>query len=205
MTFTEDAARRRVLEWMQTIHFACNLVTMFAVVAFVVVSLNQGLKLKNATVDYIENRNLTAYIAAQLTKIDTILSNINGTSGDVRIIARSSAAAVDDGTVGDSVRSVVNATTRFPEMPGALVAEFIGNATRLLGTVASVNFSVVTDVLADAHNAKTQRVVRERIDHALRSFDFATLGITQMFGTLGRAMAGNPVIVDAPSEVASVG
>lgn len=189
------------MEWAQAGHIFCNLITMIFVVVFVAVTLAEGITLKNATVNYIENTNLTSYIASQLTKIDTILANINATSGDVRSISHASATAVEDGTVKHSVRAVVNATTRFPTVSQTLVGDLIGNATRFLGTLSKVDYHAVTQLLSDAHDPATQRVVRERVDHALRSFDFASLGMSHVFGTIGRAMSGNQRVVDAHSDV----
>lgn len=194
---------KRSLTPLEIFHIFCNFITMASVFIFVVFTMNEGIILKNATVNYIENTNLTTYVASQLAKIDNMLTNLNQTSGDVRSISGVSKTAVEDGTVGNSFKSVLNSTTHFPEISDLRMSELMGNATRLLGTLASINFSSVTNVLSDVHNPITQRIFRERVDHALRSFDFATLGVTQMFGTIGRAMAGTQQTVNAASGVTS--
>ena len=183
------------------VHFIVNLMTCFAVVVFVIITLHEGISLKNAGTDYIENTNLTAYVASQLAKIDSVLTELNQTMGDVTKITRSSRAAVEDGTVGATTRSFLNATRRFPEVSREQIKDLTGNATRFLGSLAAINFSSVTNLLMDAHDPATQRSVRERIDHALRSFDFATLGMTQMFGTIGRAMTPGHQTAGAVSQV----
>lgn len=190
--------------WVHRTAALCNIFTGVFVIIFVIFVVANGNDLKRDATEYIVESNLTTtHIADMVNNIHNILSNVENVTGNAAPISTEARRVVQDGTVGEQARKIVNATinaTRsLPTMRRDVFEALLGNATNFLGNLAKLDFSSVSNVLSDAHDPAIQTTIRERVDHALRSFDFATLGASHAFGALGRAMNGKREI-DARSE-----
>ncbi len=56
----------------------------------------------------------------------------------------------------------------------------VGNGSLAMGSIAAINFSVVTGLFEQAQDPQTQSVIRRQIDKALATFDYASKGVSNV-------------------------
>ena len=109
-------------------------------------------------------------------------SNVRNVTGSAVPVARSAKTNFMETDWQNVKENALNATKHLPVVTRQQVGAFFGNMTRMLSSLADAHYSAVTTLLSDAHNPAMQSTIRHRVDHALRSFDYATFGMTEMFG-----------------------
>ena len=56
----------------------------------------------------------------------------------------------------------------------------VGNGSLAMGSIAAINFSVVTGLFEQAQDPQTQSVIRRQIDKAIATFDYASKGVSNV-------------------------
>ena len=161
---------------------------MVAVVVFVIFALTESINLKTFSEDVGFDSN---YVSTLLQNVQKTSENVRTVSDDTVPIVSSAKKEVLRTNWNNTRESIVNASRRLPVVTKEQTMAFLGNTTRLFATIASVNFTSITNLLDDAHDPRTQSTLRERVDHALRSFDYATLGFGQVFDIFSQTMVTN--------------
>jgi hypothetical protein len=112
-------------------------------------------------------------------------SNVRNVTDNATPIAKSARIGVTTTNWTGVAAAAHNATASAAGVTRQQMHELVGNFTRAIGAVAEIKFSSITDLMADARDPETRRALRERVDHALRSFDFATAGAQRAMNALG--------------------
>lgn len=111
-----------------------------------------------------------------------IIDNVFAVSANMVPITEKTMNVVTNQTsVTGNVSFVQAATNALLGVGQADWKSVMGNASVAMGTVSTINYTTITDLMKQAQDPDTQTVVKEQIQHALKSFDFATLGASSMF------------------------
>ena len=174
-----DVAEIRKYVWRIMMATVVNLLlTLIAVsITLSVLWSGQG-KLKV----YMDAADLTPEKVGEMsTNAQNIVSNVRSISDNMVPVSEVTAKAVVNGTGAPSNVSFAEAATA--ALIGVGHADWnsvLGNGSLVMGSVANLNFSVVTSLFEQAREPETQSVIRRQIDKALSTFDYATRGVANV-------------------------
>lgn len=163
------------MKWLMVV----NIVITFGVILMVFLALydSQG-KLKV----YMDAADLTpAKVGEMSNNAQNIVSNVRSISDNMVPVSEVTAKAMVNATGSPSNVSFAEAATA--ALIGVGHADWnsvLGNGSLAMGSVANLNFSVVTSLFEQAREPETQSVIKRQIDKALATFDFATRGVANV-------------------------
>lgn len=163
------------MKWMTLV----NLVITFVAVSMMVWALVVG---QGELKVYMDAADLTpAKVGEMSANAQNIVSNVRSISANMVPVSEVTAKTVMNATGSPSNVSLAEAATA--ALIGVGHADWnsvLGNGSLVMGSVANLNFSVVTSLFEQARQPETQSVIRRQIDKALATFDFATRGVANV-------------------------
>ena len=172
------ATIRRHVEWMCWMTFVNFALTLFAVVAVALALYDGRGKMKV----YMDAADLTpTKVGAMSENAQNIMSNVRSISANMVPVSEVTANSVVNATGGTSNVSFAEAATA--ALVGVGHADWnavLGNGSLVMGSVAKMNFSVVTSLFEQAREPETQSVIKRQVDKALATFDYATRGVANV-------------------------
>jgi hypothetical protein len=180
-----------LLQWWQTVIAVINLLLTLVVV---IVILSIGVQAKAGAGVYVKAMDLSpARAASVMHRTYGIVDNVYNVTSNIVPLSEATLRA------GNSTvkTNTTFAQAAFEAMAGIAKADWtslMGNASLALGSVAHINYTTITDFVAQAKDAEFQRSVKEQVSHALGSFDFATTGAAQLFETMKEGILANKMI-----------
>lgn len=163
------------MKWMMVV----NLLVTFVAVSMMVWALVVG---QGELKVYMDAAELTpAKVGEMSTNAQNIVSNVRNISANMVPVSEVTAKTVMNATGSPSNVSFAEAATA--ALIGVGHADWnsvLGNGSLVMGSVANLNFSVVTSLFEQAREPETQSVIKRQIDKALATFDFATRGVANV-------------------------
>lgn len=179
-----DAPIRALLLWIALV----NTLSAVAVITFVVMAGLGTIKgLQVGTDAGFTQENLKALMEDVLHTA----SNVRNATANTVPIMQTARKGVQQTNWTEAGRGVVNATKHVPTVTRKQFGEFLGNVTQMFGSLAKANYSAVTSAISDLHDPAVQSTIRQRVDHALRSFDYASFGAGDLLKTLGETLSSH--------------
>jgi hypothetical protein len=176
------------LQWWQTIIAVINLVMTLAVI---IVLLSLGVQVKRGAGIYVKAMDLSPGRAASvMQQTYGIVDNVYNVTSNIVPISEA-------GFNTNITSNTTFAQASIDALSGIAKADWnslLNNASLALGSVAKINYTTITDFVAQAKDADFQRSVKEQVTHALGSFDFATTGAAQLFETMKEGILANKMI-----------
>lgn len=131
---------------------------------------------------YMDAADLTpAKVGAMSENAQNIVSNVRSISANMVPVSEVTANSVVNASGGTTNVSFAEAATA--ALVGVGHADWnsvLGNGSLVMGSVAKMNFSVVTSLFEQAREPETQSVIKRQVDKALASFDYATRGVANV-------------------------
>ena len=163
------------VKWMMGV----NLLITFVAVSMMVWALVVG---QGELKVYMDAAELTpAKVGEMSNNAQNIVSNVRSISDNMVPVSEVTAKSVMNATGSPSNVSFAEAATA--ALLGVGHADWnsvLGNGSLAMGSVANLNFSVVTSLFEQAREPATQSVIKRQIDKALATFDFATRGVANV-------------------------
>ena len=172
-----EAIRKYVqkMAWMTFFNFVFTMIAVGTVVW--ALAEGQG-KLKV----YMDAADLTpAKVGVMSENAQNIVSNVRSISANMVPVSEVTVNTVVNATGGTSNVSFAEAATA--ALVGVGHADWnsvLGNGSLVMGSVANMNFSVVTSLFEQAREPETQSVIKRQVDKALATFDYATRGVANV-------------------------
>jgi len=158
---------------------ALNLLLTLLAVTFVMLVLYDG---KGKMKVYMDAADLTpAKVGVMSENAQNIVSNVRSISANMVPVSEVTANSMVNATGGTSNVSFAEAATA--ALVGVGHADWnsvLGNGSLVMGSVANMNFSVVTSLFEQAREPETQSVIKRQVDKALATFDYATRGVANV-------------------------
>lgn len=172
------AVIRRHVERICYVTFVNFALTLCAVVAVALALYDGTGKMKV----YMDAADLTpTKVGAMSENAQNIMSNVRSISANMVPVSEVTANSVVNATGGTSNVSFAEAATA--ALVGVGHADWnavLGNGSLVMGSVAKMNFSVVTSLFEQAREPETQSVIKRQVDKALATFDYATRGVANV-------------------------
>ena len=125
-------------------------------------------------------------IGVRISNSETLV-NAQDTARNVKEITKNmipvSKVTADAAMRNDTENNVTLAQAATSALSGVGHADWnsvLGNATLVMKSIASVNYSAVTGLFSQAQEPENQKVIKRQIEHALSSFDFASHGLSNI-------------------------
>lgn len=172
----------------------CNIITCIFTLTILILLLTEGITIKETIREICQAGDINPNRIGKFVNMTyDIVANVDKTTEDAVPIMQAARRSVENTTITSNETTaffdgIVNATSSIASIGSTQWKQLFGNTTKLIGGFAAMNFTKITDLIGDLHDPTTQKVVRERVDHALRSFDFASLGLSHLMGTFSRVM-----------------
>lgn len=179
MSETREIAAIKSHLWCMKWTMVVNLLITFLAVSMMVYALVVG---QGELKVYMDAADLTpAKVGEMSTNAQNIVSNVRSISANMVPVSEVTAKSVMNATGSQTNVSLAEAATA--ALIGVGHADWnsvLGNGSLVMGSVANLNFSVVTSLFEQAREPETQSVIKRQIDKALATFDFATRGVANV-------------------------
>jgi hypothetical protein len=166
----------------QTIISFCNFALLLIVL---ILGATYGFRVQNQVKVYWDAANVSPPMVGHIVnQTSGIIDNVYHLSANMVPISEKTVQILSNETGATNNVTFVEAATK--AMLGVGQADWkavIGNASLALGSVAVVNYTAITDLIKQVQDPNIQSVVKDQVQHALNSFDFATAGAASMYTT----------------------
>ena len=123
----------------------------------------------------------TASTRTVMMKTSTIVDNVQAMTTNLVPITAIALNSTEEAAANNTFAQA--ATDAMIGVGHADWGSFIGNATIAVGTVGNINFTVITDFLRMGQNTSFQDSIKQELNHALGTFDYASMSATSLVNT----------------------